>query len=141
MSDSTSCGLFRRLAAICYDSLLLFALLIIATAILFPITGGNAIESSNPLYDLYLLACSYLYFTWQWIHGGQTLGMRAWKIKVKTLDNNELVWLNASIRFICSILSWLIAGIGYFWSLFEKNNMALHDRWSKTKLIVQASNK
>ena len=98
---------------------------------------GDAIGSNNAIYDIYLLVCSYLYFTWQWVHGGQTLGMRAWKITVKTLDNNKLGWQSASIRFISSILSWLIAGIGYFWSLFEKNKMALHDQISKTKLIVQ----
>lgn len=137
MSESTSCGLFRRLAAICYDSLLLLALLMIVTAALLTLTGGHAIQSNNLLYDLCLLACSYLYFTWQWIHGGQTLGMRAWKIKVLTLDNNKLGWPRASSRFFYSLFSWAILGIGFIWSLFEKDKMTLHDRLSKTKLTVK----
>ena len=57
-------GLPRRLAAVAYDAFLLFALLFVATALLLPFSGGQAISSSNGLYPLYLLAVSYLYFTW-----------------------------------------------------------------------------
>ncbi len=59
-------GLLRRLGAILYDSLLLLGLLMLATALLMPLTGG-AIEISNIAYRLYLLAVVTGYFAGFWL--------------------------------------------------------------------------
>ena len=69
--------LFRRLAALFYDSLLLLAVWFIATALLLPFTSGEAIRPHNPLLSSYLLFISFFFYGWFWIHGGQTLGMSA----------------------------------------------------------------
>ena len=137
MSDVTArpCGLVRRLAAILYDSLLLFSILFFATLVLLPATGGKAFTSSNHLYHLYLSACSFLYFGWQWVHGGQTLGMRAWHIKLTTIDGHIINWRLAGIRFLLSGISWLTCGAGFLWIYFDREGLALHDRFSGTKLF------
>ncbi len=131
----SACGLFRRLLAISYDCLLLAALLFVATAALLPFTGGNAIHSGNYWYLLYLILCTYIYFGWQWTHGGQTLGMRAWKIRLLALDSGKLDWSIASKRFLLAMMSWLSAGAGFLWALFDANKLTFHDRYSGSGLF------
>ncbi len=128
------CGLFRVLLAIGYDCLLLAGVLFAATALLLPFTGGSAIHNGNYLYLLYLILCCYLYFGWQWTHGGQTLGMRAWKIQLMRPDGGEINWGMASKRFVLAMVSWLLAGGGFLWALFDREGQTLHDRYSGTGL-------
>ena len=91
---------------------------------------------SNPLARAYLLMVSFLFFGWCWTHGGQTLGMRAWKIRLVNFDGKTVSWSQALTRFCLALLSWLPFGLGFIWSLFEPQRMAWHDRYSKSRLIV-----
>lgn len=131
----TRCGLFRRLLAISYDCLLLAGVLFIATALLMPFTHGEAIHSGNLFYLLYLIGCCYLFFAWQWTHGGQTLGMRAWKIIVLGPDQKPVDWKTASKRFVLALISWLMAGAGFLWALFDREALTFHDRYSGSGLF------
>ncbi len=134
-TDITRSNLLRRLLAISYDCLLLTGLLFLATAALLPFTGGKAIHSGNFLFMLYLLFCNYLYFGWQWTHGGQTLGMRAWKIRLMGLQQQPVNWTMASKRFGLALLSWMFLGAGFFWSLIDAQGLTFHDRYSETGLF------
>lgn len=134
--DQIPCSLLRRLAAILYDCLLLTAVLFVATAVLMPFIGGNAVESGNLAYNAFLFLISLLYFAWHWVKGGQTLGMRSWHIFVINESMQNPNWKQATLRFFSAFLSLLLLGLGFVWSLFDKNKLALHDRLSKTKLIV-----
>ena len=127
-------GLLRRLAAVAYDAFLLFALLFVATALLLPFSGGQAISSSNGLYPLYLLAVSYLYFTWCWTHGGQTIGMRAWHIRVRAARGAPVAWKEATVRYLAALLSWAACGAGFLWSAVDRERRTWHDRLSRTTL-------
>ena len=84
------CSMFKRLASIFYDSLCLFSLFFLATLILIFFTKGESITSNNIAYDLFLALITYLYFVWQWTHGGQTLGMRSWKIRLYQDDETPV---------------------------------------------------
>jgi len=130
------CNLLRRLAAIFYDCLLLTAILFVATAILVSLIGGNAIEGGNIVYNAFLLLVSFFYFSWHWVKGGQTLGMRSWHIFVMNESMQVINWKQASLRFLYALLSLLLLGSGFAWSLFNKKKYTLHDRLSKTCLIV-----
>ncbi len=131
------CGQSRRLLAIIYDLILLFSILIIATMIILPFTGGMAIKNDNLIYSGYLLLCSYLYFVWQWAYGGQTLGMQAWRIRLLNFDEKPVNWMVASKRFLFAIFSWLIFGAGFFlWTIFDRDRLTFHDRYSKTFLSI-----
>ena len=125
-----------RLAAIFYDCLLLTAILFVATAILVSLIGGNAIEGGNIVYNAFLLLVSFFYFSWHWVKGGQTLGMRSWHIFVMNESMQVINWKQASLRFLYALLSLLLLGSGFAWSLFNKKKYTLHDRLSKTCLIV-----
>jgi uncharacterized RDD family membrane protein YckC len=125
-------GLFRRLAAIVYDSLLLGAVLFAATAAMLPLNSGHAFRANQYFYPVYLTGVSFLFFGWFWTHGGQTLGMRAWKIKVLTHDGQPINWRQAALRFLSALLSWLVLGLGFWWILFDRQKRGWHDRLSGT---------
>ncbi|MGD8690123.1 MAG: RDD family protein, partial [Gammaproteobacteria bacterium] len=131
--------LWRRLAAALYDSLLVLALLMLGTAALLPLTGGEALYFDNvwieTAFRLYLLALAFLFFGWFWTHGGQTLGMRAWKIRVLREDGRPLHWPDALRRFLWALAGWLPAGLGVFWCLFDAHDRTFQDRMSHTRLV------
>ena len=128
-------GLWRRLAALFYDSLLLLAIWFIATALLLPFTGGEAIESNNPLLPTYLLFISFFFYAWFWMHGGQTLGMRSWRLQLQSLRPGQLSWLQCLLRFLVAMPAGLLLGLGYLWMLIDKEKLSWHDRFSETRIV------
>ncbi len=131
-------GLFRRLFAIFYDSFLLLAILFVVTAIANALNHGIAIEPGNvfyPLYVLIILLLSYLYFAWFWINGGQSLGMKTWRIKLQNDEGKNIDWKIAAIRFFSAMVSWGVIGLGFLWSFFDKKNRCWHDLISKTVIV------
>lgn len=139
---SSAPGFLRRLAAQIYDLLLLIALLFLATALLLPFTDGEAVSAQQTLiYRIYLAVISFFFYGWFWTHGGQTLGLRAWKIKVLTLDQKSINWNQALLRFATAIVSWGFFGLGFLWILFDKNRRSWHDHLSKTALFFDLQGK
>ena len=131
-------GLFRRLFAIFYDMFLLLAIYFIVSYAAIFFNHGKAIEPTDTFYPLFVLvisALSYLYFAWFWIHGGQSLGMKTWRIQLQAENNAVIDWRIEAIRFICAIISWAAGGIGFLWALFDRKNRCWHDLASKTLLI------
>ena len=125
------------MAAVCYDALLLLAVLFLATALALPFNAGQAFAGGQFAYPIYLLAVGFGFYAWFWTHGGQTLGLRAWKIKLRTIDGQLPTWRHAAIRFLAGLLSWACLGLGFFWCLIDKNRLCWHDYLSKTRLIFQ----
>jgi uncharacterized RDD family membrane protein YckC len=138
---SSKPGFLRRLIIIFYDLLLLIALLMVATALLLPLNAGRAFTAQQFFFPLYLLLVSFFFYAWFWTHGGQTLGLRAWKTQVLTLDMKPIGWKQASLRFIAAMLSWGFCGLGFLWILIDKNQLSWHDRLSKTALFLVAHDK
>ena len=122
-----------------YDALLIVALLMLATLALLPFTHGQAIAIGTPLwygYRVLLLAVIVGYFGWFWTHGGQTLGMLAWRIRVVRLDGSGLRWRNVGVRLAAALLSWLVVGLGYLWLYFDRERLTWHDRLSATRVVI-----
>lgn len=107
-------SLARRFAAMAYDALLLTALLIFATAPVTLFTGGEATRSGNPFVSTWLFMVSFLFFAWFWTHGGQTLGMRAWKIRLQQVDGQAISLWQALLRFITGLPAWVVFLLGGF---------------------------
>jgi len=126
---------FRRIAAVLYDSLVLLAVLFFATAIVLPLNSGEAFSSSQFLYPIYLFTVSFIFYGWFWTHGGQTLGLRSWKMTVLTSDQQPINWKQAFIRFTTAIISWLCLGLGFVWLIVDKEQLTWHDRLSGTSLF------
>lgn len=127
-------GIFKRIAVIVYDALLLIAVLFLATLVLLPFQEGNTFEPNSLGYSVYLLFVSFLFYAWFWTTGGQTLGLVAWKLKVTDNKRSNITWQQAGIRFVVAIFSWGILGLGILWMLFNKDRLMWHDIASKSHL-------
>jgi len=123
-----------RLFALCYDLVLLFGVLFIITAILNVMLGPDTIQSSKIIFPISLLLICYFYFVWHWVRGGQTLGMKAWKLIVKTRNGAHLDWRIASKRFFLALITNSLFGLGLLWSLFDTNKNTLYDKLADTLL-------
>ncbi len=121
--------LLRRLAAFLYDSLLLLALAFFITGIAIYFNNGQALESVA--YKLSLIPIAGIFFCWFWKNGGQTLGMRAWRIKVVNNDDTKLTWANCFVRFGAGVL---LFALTFIYALIDKDCRTLHDRLSSTRI-------
>ena len=137
-------GLARRLAAICYDSFLVAAVLLVAIALVVVplnlIYGGENFNAgdlrSNPFYIAYLFCVIAGFHILFWIRGGQTLGMRSWRLRVLRADGQGLRFKDALLRYLAAMLSLAALGLGFLWVLVDKDKLAWHDRISKTRLVL-----
>jgi uncharacterized RDD family membrane protein YckC len=128
-------GLFRRIGAMLYDGLLVLALLFLATLPFIAVRGGEPVESSgNWLYRFVLALVIYVFYVGFWSRSGRTLGMQSWGLQLQRLDGRPVTVATASIRFFASLISWAPAGLGFLWQLWDKDQLAWHDRLSGTRL-------
>ncbi len=133
MNSLESASLMRRAAAIFYDLLLLIGVLFAISAIAVWINKGQAVE--HPLYYLALLLATFVFYGWFWTHGGQTLGLRTWRLQVVDEHGGALGWHHALHRFAAAWVAFLPAALGFFWILFDRESLAVHDRLSKSRVI------
>lgn len=118
-----------------YDGLIVVALWMVATALLLPFTGGEAIQPDNGLYNACLVLLSFGYFGWFWTHGGQTPGMRTWNLRLTGAARHRVTWRQAFTRFLGACISWLALGLGFLWLLVDVDRRTWHDRLSATVLV------
>ena len=130
-----SAGLFRRLAAILYDSLLIIAMWLITTLLLVAfINDGTALQGPLFQFGLYFEAC--LFYSYFWRLRGQTLGMQAWKIKLISPSLQTLSWQECFARLFFALVSVSMLGLGFIWMLFDPDRLTWHDRASGTRVVL-----
>lgn len=156
-------GTFRRLAAATYDGLLVLAVLMVLTALLQVLTHGAAITRASVgafeyVYRAALVLCVAAYFGSAWTRSGQTLGMKAWGIRLHTAAGGRPGWRDAALRLLYASPLYLLAIAGVLlliahrggWLVllacalplvlsFAWNGVTgagtLHDRWSRTRVL------
>jgi len=133
--DATSASLGRRMLALGYEALLLFALLLAGSLPFAMITGEADRIAVRPLFQLYLVALAALYFIWQWRHGGQTLSMKTWRVRIVTRDGAPLDWARAAKRYLFALPGTLLLGAGFLWALVDREGLFLHDRLAGTRIV------
>ena len=133
-----SASLPRRLAAMIYDGLLLLSLWFITSGLFVLINNGVALtplQSQLFLFpSLFIVLC--FFYIWFWTHGGQTLGMRTWKIKLVNDQGQKVNLQDCLLRILSSFLSFACLGLGYFWIYFDSKQSTWHDHLSKTRIIL-----
>lgn len=141
-------GLIRRLAAIFYDFLLCVALMMVVTlvyqqGILRLIYGSDHLREladrgaliGDPLLSTLLVFTLFGFFAKFWTHNGQTLGMQVWGLRVQNRDGSAISLLQALLRFMIAIASWLCLGLGFLWMLWDKDKRTWHDRYSESQVV------
>ena len=129
-------GLLRRLGAIVYDTLLLAALLLVAGFIPLLFIGAEPLGGAKPFFQTYMFIIIFMFFAWFWTHGGQTLGMRAWRLRIQNEQGISISWTQSLLRFMCGMVSWGALGLGFLWILIDPKKLAWHDRFSNSRVVV-----
>lgn len=139
-------GLARRLGAMLYDSLLLFAVTWTVTALVIGLrvgwSGEAAVRSaggpaaSGLLLQVPLALAVVAFFVGFWTHSGQTLGMQSWRLRVETEDGARLGWRVALARLLLAGVSAACLGAGYWWMLFDARKRSWHDTWTRTRVVL-----
>jgi uncharacterized RDD family membrane protein YckC len=135
MTKHPPARLFRRLAAAFYDAIVVTALCMLTTLCVIMFRGGESIDPGNHFYQAVLVATVAVFYIGFWVHGGQTLGMRAWRIRAERLSGEAIGWKIGCVRFAAGILSILPAGLGLIWMVVDPQHLAWHDRISKTRIV------
>lgn len=140
VEDLPAATLWRRLVAMSYDLFLVIAmwmvtLFIWATIVKPTAFSGNSTKLMSDLLALIWWLETWAFYAWCWMHGGQTLGMRAWRLMVRDYRRRPVRLWQTLARFVFAHVSWLLAGGGYLLSLFSPHQ-TLHDRLSATETVV-----
>jgi uncharacterized RDD family membrane protein YckC len=152
-------SLVRRLAAMAYEGLVVAAILLIAA---FPFAGAATARLDGPtrhLFQAYLVLVVGLYFVWCWRRGGQTLPMKAWKLRVVDARGRPLATPRAILRYALAALAlgssavaaavllrhpresaaWAALAPGLvtlLWSTIDRDRQFLHDRLAGTRIVA-----
>lgn len=146
-------NLIRRLMAILYDFMLCVALMMVVTLAyqqgllrliygserLLALSHARALDGDPVLGSLLLLSL-FGFFSYFWMRGGQTLGMQVWGLRVQNADGSAINLWQALLRFLVSIASWLLLGLGFFWSLWDKQRRTWHDIYSESRVVQLPKN-
>lgn len=143
-ADLPSAGLIKRFAAMVYDSLLLMAVAMAYGAAFLAIkysffhpplqVGERAVMGTGGFIGLVLTM--EVFFLFFWCRGGQTLGMRAWRLQIQQADGSAPSLQQAAIRGVVAPLSLALLGLGYWWSLWDKQKRTWQDIASDTRVAV-----
>ncbi len=126
-------GIARRLASMLYEAILLFAIAFFAGFAFYFASRGAALEGwVRVAHQVLLVAVFAAYFLWCWLRGGQTLAMKAWRIRLVDVSPRK-----ALLRFLYA-LALVPTGVSLLWALFDRERQFLHDRLAGTRLVTAA---
>ena len=139
--------LWRCLAAMFYDGLLLLALnFLVAFAVINISTPGVAAQHQqlwvlpgwvrHGLILPAVIITTGLFYSYFWVRNQQTLGMQTWHIRIESWNGERLRWRQAMQRFIFAFTGFCLVGLGYWWSFIDRQGLSLHDRLSKTRIVL-----
>lgn len=142
--------LWRRLAAMLYDSFLVFAIwVLVGSAVLwaFGIEDSRSLQEGTVVlatgFRLTLFAAMLLsafgFFAVFWTKSGQTLGMQAWKIRVQNPDGSPIALRQCLLRVLTAPPAFLLLGLGYLAMYADPRRRTLPDRVSDSEVVVLKS--
>jgi len=134
MQTSHEITAWRQLAAFIYDIFPILGILLVTSLIIILVRKGAEVEPNTLWFQLLLSAEVFLYYTYSWKNGGQTLGMRAWKIKIQPNGHDSSWWL-LSIRFFAGVLSTACLGLGIWWQYIDVKNRSWMDLVSQSRVV------
>ena len=124
-------GLLRRLASMFYEALLLVAVGFFASWLFFFASGASDASAGWLRHALqaFITAVFAAYFLRCWLYGGQTVAMKAWRIRLVGVTPGK-----AALRLVLAALL-LPTGISLVYSFFDSEKQFLHDRLAGTRLV------
>jgi uncharacterized RDD family membrane protein YckC len=154
-------SMWRRLAGLLYDLIAVVAIVMVVGMLSQALTLGHLVQTgAQPSIAWWYRPLQYLivvgYFVLSWMRGGQTLGMRPWRTRLRMQDGAPINLRAALIRATIASLPLLLLALGYVttpriallapvaaWvvllgsALFNRRRRALHDIAAGTELVQQ----
>lgn len=140
----------RRLGAAIYDAGLALAIYTLAGVIGLAIIGllqrlelislapanelAIALQQTplvHGIYQLWLLACVVAFYSYFWSRAGQTLGMKAWRLRLQHPNGQNLSLITAIAR-----CCWSLLGISNLLLLISREQLALQDKLTQSEIVV-----
>jgi len=129
-------SLRRRLVVMLYETMPLLGVLSVTFMLPHLFLGmGWSIVLPGGLLLTHVMLVLAVYFIWFWAHGGQTLAMQTWKIRLVSVNGEPPSRNQLYLRFILCGPTMLFFGAGLAWALFDRERQFLHDRLAGTRLI------
>lgn len=132
-------GMPRLLASLFYEILVVAAILLIGFLLPQIVLSGFGLMIPGKMMWVHVFALLMVYFVWFWLHGGQTLPMKTWKLRIVNADGGHLRPLQAVLRYLAAWPSIALFGIGILWALVDRDRRFLHDRIAGTRVILDAN--
>lgn len=136
--------LLLRLLALFYDLWPMLAVWMLVSALFnagYYLAGHGEreiLETASPLGVLLWLCCllaTGAYAVASWARGGQTLGMRPWRLRVVGADGTAPTRAQLVRRFLVGIPALLLGGLGFWWTWIDRDRLTWHDRASGTRMV------
>ena len=127
--------LWRRFAAMLYDGFLILALWLVTLLIMVIFNRGDAVFGAVVQSILFLEL--FMFFTYFWIADGQTIGMKAWRLRLVMNSGRRPSLNQVTVRFIAACISFAALGLGYWWVFIDKRNRAWPDMLSDSRIIYE----
>ncbi|MBP9722471.1 MAG: RDD family protein [Gammaproteobacteria bacterium] len=142
MNCSSPVKLPRLLATIAYDLIIIIAILLFATTLLFfgYFIFNIAPPAANNVYFriyLFVILFGYYHISWRYLPKGQTIGMKAWRVQLinSHQPGTPMTLTQSTLRIIGGIIGITFFGLGYISIIFSKNSTSLADNFSQTRLF------
>ena len=144
MPDYPRPGLLRHLAAMLYDAFLVIPIIMaavaLATLVAVTIAGDTGEDYSATLPPLLVQAlavsCIAVFYGYFWRLRGQTLGMQAWRIRLRSQSGEHINRKQVVLRCLGALFSVALFGLGYLWCLVDRDGRCWHDYISRTDLLL-----
>lgn len=130
--------LWPRLLALVYDFFPVLGLWFAVAVLSYAANGGEPVTPGSVgawLEFLALFGVTFLYAGLSWRFGGQTLGMRAWRLRAVNASGHRPGWTAIALRFGMGMLSLGAAGLGFFWVLIDRERRSWHELASGTLTV------
>ncbi len=129
-SPANKGGFWIRVVAYIIDAIVLGVVGTIIGGFLDPDPAAPSRTSLN-----LLLGLVYFLYFWSAQGGGQTLGMRVFNLKVVRTDGSALTVVQAIIRYVGLVVSFVVVFIGVIWVAFDANKQGWHDKIADTYVV------
>ncbi|MGZ8210231.1 MAG: RDD family protein [Burkholderiales bacterium] len=135
MQPPLAAALGTRLVSVCYEALLLTAVLLAAALPYVVFERASGLAHVRIAFQLYLFLTAGAYFVWHWSHGGQTLAMKTWHVRLVTRSGAAVSSGRAAARYVLAALGLLAFGAGFAWAAVDPDRQFLHDRLAATRMV------
>ena len=126
----------HRLLALLYDLFPVAGLWFVVASAFVAVHGDAVTGGALGLLEFVALwSVTGAYAVASWRRGGQTLGMRPWRLRVVGTDGAPATLRALVVRYAVGNLSLLAAGLGFWWAWLDPARLAWHDRASGTRLV------